>query len=292
MPFLEQENYAQFIDSIDTFLLDCDGVIWHGTHVLDGIRELLALLRSKGKRLLFVTNNSTNSRKSYLKKFTKLGIEASEDEIFGSAYAAACYVSQILKFPKDKKVYVCGMSGIAEELASEGINYCGVDEDNDNLKEMSEMGTVKNDPDVGAVLFGFDLNINYKKLAKAFTYLHHNPECHFLATNSDLTFPAGGTVYPGTGALLSALSAPLQRKPTVLGKPEKTMLDVIVAKYHLDRDRTCMVGDRLDTDILFGQSGNLKTLLVMTGVTSHDQLEKSAIQPDYYIEKLADLNNH
>jgi 4-nitrophenyl phosphatase len=59
------------------------------------------------------------------------------------------------------------------------------------------MRTIYPDPAVGAVLFGFDLDINYKKLAKAFTYINSNPNCHFLATNSDLTFPAGGTVYPG-----------------------------------------------------------------------------------------------
>ena len=92
------------------------------------------------------------------------------------------------------------------------------------------MSQIMPDPTIGAVLFGFDLNINYHKLAKAYTYLSSNPNCHFLATNDDLTFPAGERVYPGTGALLAALSAPLDRPPIVLGKPHQTMLDVVVNK--------------------------------------------------------------
>lgn len=291
MSLLEKHQYEEFINSIDTFLFDCDGVIWHGNHVLEGVQGLLDILRKKGKKLLFVSNNSTKSRREYLEKFTSLGIEASVDEVFGSAYAAACYVSQIIKLPSDKRVYIVGMNGIKEELAAEGIAYCGADEDNENLSDMSQMSSIKPDLTIGAVLFGFDLNINYKKLSKAFTYIHSNPECHFLATNSDSTFPTGGTVYPGTGALLASLSCALGRQPVVIGKPEKTMLDVIVAKYKLDRTRTCMIGDRLDTDILFGQSGGLKTLLVMTGVTNHKNRIESDIKSDYYLEKISDLAN-
>ncbi|KAJ3022816.1 hypothetical protein HKX48_005149 [Thoreauomyces humboldtii] len=285
----KSENISTFIDSIDTFLFDCDGVIWVGNDVIDGVKEVLDLLREKGKKVLFVTNNSTKSRKAYLKKFKSLDIHASEEEIFGSSYAAAFYIANVLKFSKDKKVYVIGMDGVRDELASEGIQSVDVGDDHENLTAMDEMGSIKPDPSVGAVLLGFDLDINYKKLAKAFTYLHHDKDCHFLATNSDTTFPAGGTVYPGTGALLAALTAGLDREPVILGKPHQPMLDVIVAKYHLDKERTCMVGDRLDTDIEFGKIGGLKTLLVMTGVTTATQLEGSSVQPDFVIDSLGHM---
>ncbi|KAL2919787.1 hypothetical protein HK105_200704 [Polyrhizophydium stewartii] len=278
-----------FVARFDTFLLDCDGVIWLGNTLVPGVADTLAWLRSLGKRILFVTNNSTKSRADYLRKFTTLGLQASVDEIFGSSYAAAYYIAHQLDFPKDKRVYVCGMSGICDELASEGIAYCGAHEDTDHITDMAHLGDIKTDPSIGAVLFGFDININYTKLARAFTYVHANPGCHFLATNSDLTFPAGGTVYPGTGALLAALSAPLGREPTVLGKPHQPMLDVIVNKYHLDRSRTCMIGDRLDTDIEFGKRGGLSTLLVMTGVTTQKELASSAIVPDFAIDSLGSL---
>ncbi|TPX34866.1 hypothetical protein SmJEL517_g02631 [Synchytrium microbalum] len=278
-----------FLDGVDTFLLDCDGVIWSGNDVFPNVHYVLDTLRSMGKRLLFVTNNSTKSRAAYRKKFTSLNLTADVDEIFGSSYAAAYYLKHILNFPDDKNVYICGMEGIQEELKAEEISYIGSSADDENLKSMDDMATILPDPSVGAVLFGFDLNINYKKLAKAFTYLHDNPSVHFVATNSDLTYPAGGRVYPGTGALLSALSASVGRKPIICGKPEQTMLDVIINKYHLNVERTCMVGDRLDTDIEFGKLGGLKTLLVMTGVTSKQELSTTHIIPDYVMKGLGEL---
>ncbi|TPX51735.1 hypothetical protein SeLEV6574_g00141 [Synchytrium endobioticum] len=284
-----QADKDALLSSVDTFLLDCDGVIWSGNHVFQNVRHVLDTLRSMGKTLLFVTNNSTKSRAAYRKKFISLNLHAEVEEIFGSSYAAAYYLKYILNFPFDKRVYICGMEGIQEELKAEGIAYTGADEDNDNLQSMDEMGSVLPDPSIGAVLFGFDLNLNYKKLAKAYTYLCDNPDIHFIATNQDLTFPAGGRVYPGTGALLASLTAPLKRKPTVCGKPEKTMLEVIINKYHLNVERTCMIGDRLDTDIEFGKLGGLKTLLVMTGVTSQHELEASTIQPDYVLSGLGQL---
>ncbi|KAI9366703.1 HAD-like domain-containing protein [Zopfochytrium polystomum] len=276
-----------FVDGVDTFLLDCDGVIWSGDHLIPNVQETLSTLRAMGKQIIFVTNNSSKSRRAYLKKFQSLGLQASEDEIFGSAYAAAYYIRHTLNFAADKKVFVIGMSGIEEELASEGISYTGGTSDNTNLKSMGEMSTVQHDPSIGAVLFGFDLDLNYRKLARAYTYVRSDPEnVHFLATNSDKTFPAGGSLYPGTGAMLAALTTPLGRMPTILGKPEQTMLDVIVNKYHLDRSRTCMVGDRLDTDVLFGKNGSLQTLLVLTGVTSPAEAAASPIKPDCVVESL------
>ncbi|PKK74565.1 HAD-like protein [Rhizophagus irregularis] len=124
---------------------------------------------------------------------------------------------------------------------------------------------IKQDPEVGAVLCGFDININYLKYAKAYTYLHSNPECLFLLTNDDPTFPAG--------------------------KPNKPMLDCIVQKLSLNPERTCMIGDRLSTDILFGINGNLGTLLVLTGVTEEKDIlaENARIIPDYYISSLGDI---
>ncbi|KAJ3122232.1 hypothetical protein HK098_003000 [Nowakowskiella sp. JEL0407] len=211
-----------------------------------------------------------------------------QEEIFGSAYAAAYYVKHVLNFPSNKKVYVCGMNGIQDELTAEGVQSVGGQSDNANLPAITAMDTVNHDPEIGAVLFGFDLNINYHKLAKAHTYLQ-DPNVHFLATNDDRTFPAGGKVFPGTGALLAVLSTSTGRSPTVLGKPTQNMLDVIVDKYHLNRERTCMVGDRLDTDIEFGKTGGLKTLLVFSGVTSESDLQTSSIQPDFTIKTLGHL---
>jgi 4-nitrophenyl phosphatase len=290
-PAKQRAAKLAFLNTFDTLLLDCDGVIWHGANLIPGVDRVLSTLRTLGKRILFVSNNSTKSRPAYLEKFQSLGIDhVSHEEIFGSAYAAALYMSRSLAFPADKQVYVVGMGGIREELLAQGIQVA--DEDGSNLPHINDMHTITPDARVGAVLFGFDLEFNYKKLAKAFTYLHGKPDVHFLATNSDRTFPAAnGTVYPGTGALLASLSHALQREPVVIGKPHQPMLDAIVDAGHLDRGRTLMVGDRLDTDIAFGKHGGLRTLLVLTGVTKATDLHglPADQQPDYVLSSLGAL---
>ncbi|KAI9300190.1 HAD-like domain-containing protein [Cunninghamella echinulata] len=259
---LTVEEHEEFIDKFDNFLFDCDGVIWEGQHLIPGVLEALHKLRQKGKKLFFVTNNSTTSRASFLKKFERLGIEASLDEIFSSAFATASYLKNVLHFPQDKKVYIIGMSGITEELAHEGIKSCGAEADSGIL----DNDPVPDDPEVGAVVVGLDTQVNYKKYAKAFSYLTRNPNCHFIATNEDTTFPIHGSLYPGAGSIASPLVVALKRRPdVVLGKPAQNMLEAIFAQYNLEQSKTCMIGDRLDTDIDFGLKGGIETLCVLTG---------------------------
>ncbi|KAI8915869.1 HAD-like domain-containing protein [Gorgonomyces haynaldii] len=275
------------IADFDTFLLDCDGVVWHGNHLIPGVKQVIEQLKGLGKQVLFVTNNASKSRKDYIAKFAKLGITITEDDVFGSAYASAYYMANTLNL-KGEKVYVVGMKGLTHELESCGIQWAGSYLDNENITDMTDVEGIVPDPAIKAVVLGFDLDINYKKIAKAFTYVN-SQNCHFIATNADSTYPTNDRIFPGTGALLSTLITSLGRQPKVIGKPHQTMLDVIVDKYHLNRSRTIMVGDRLDTDILFGQQGSMKTLLVMTGVTTKEALEKTDIRPDFVLPSFGDL---
>jgi 4-nitrophenyl phosphatase len=273
-------------------LLNHLGVIWNGSELLPNVKETLSYLRSQNKKLIFVSNNSTKSRKAYVHKFTKLGIPADETEIFGSSYSAAIYLSRVLHFPKDKKVYVLGERGIEEELESEGISYEGGTSasDREHLEE-KDYNTIRPDENIGAVLCGLDQHITYKKLAKALIYLRQSPEVLFLATNTDSTYPTNGTLFPGAG---TTSTLPLQlaskREATTCGKPSQTMMDAIFARFELDKGRTCMVGDRLDTDIQFGLQGRLGgTLLVLTGISSLEDCEKEKIFPKYVMNGFGDF---
>lgn len=118
-------DWEQFLEAFDVFLFDCDGVLWLGDKLLPNVREAIDLLRKRGKKLIFVTNNSTKSRRTYKKKLDSMGIPAEVEEIFGSAYSAAVYINRVMKLPRDKKVYVLGESGIEEELRSEGVEFIG-----------------------------------------------------------------------------------------------------------------------------------------------------------------------
>ncbi|KAL7627025.1 p-nitrophenyl phosphatase [Parahypoxylon ruwenzoriense] len=286
----------EFLDKFDVFLLDCDGVLWSGDYLFEGIVETLELLRSRGKRLVFVTNNSTKSRPDYQKKLTAMGIPSNVEEIFASAYSSAIYISRIMKLPAPKnKVFVIGESGIESELRTEGVPFIGGTDpalrrditpaDFEGLADGSLL-----DPDVGVVLAGLDFHINYLKLSVAFQYIRRGAK--FLATNLDSTLPMNRTFFPGAGSISIPLVNMTGQTPLALGKPSQAMMDAIEGKFQLDRARTCMVGDRLNTDIQFGVEGKLGgTLAVLTGVSKkeHWEAEDAVAVPAYYVDKLSDL---
>lgn len=275
-----------------------------------------------GKRTIFVTNNSTKSRADYRKKLVDMGIPCTavrvpsplptpptthsppppQDEIFSSSYSAAIYISRILTLPDPSKpkIFVLGESGIEQELRSESLSFIG-GTDPSLRRDMTpaDYGAIASgaalDPTVGVVLCGLDFHINYLKLSLAYHYLARGAV--FLATNTDSTLPAAGSLFPGAGSTTSvALSAMFggQRKALALGKPSPKMMDAVEGKFRFDRNRACMVGDRLDTDVRFGnESGLGATLAVLTGVAKRGDWEAEGVQssmvPAAWVEKLADL---
>ncbi|RDB17376.1 4-nitrophenylphosphatase [Hypsizygus marmoreus] len=286
------QDYSRLVDKYDTWMFDCDGVLWHGDRIIDGVVEVLDLLRSKKKKVLFVTNNATKSRKNYKGKFDKLGVQAHVDEIYGSAYATAVYLSSVIKLPKTNKVYVIGMAGLEEELQGEGITVLGGSDPADCTLEPFTLANFTLDPAVAAVVCGLDTQMNYTKISKAFQYLTRNSDCHFIATNEDSTYPSAEGLLPGAGSISAPLRYALGRDPICTGKPSSTMLDCINAKVHYNPERTIMVGDRLNTDILFGQNGGLATLLVLTGIAVESDItgpNASPIVPNFITSSIADF---
>ncbi|KAJ1036554.1 hypothetical protein NDA13_000086 [Ustilago tritici] len=302
-------DYESLLSAYDTFLFDCDGVLWSGDETIPGVVSVLEKLRCRGKEIIFVTNNAAKSRATYLEKFASLSIQADIDQVFSSSYASAVYLQKVLKFPSDRKVYVIGMHGIEEELDALGIQHCGGTNAEDNkflpaLDFTSLQTEDAIDPKVGAVVCGFDMHMSYLKLAKAFKHLTR-PEfdgpveancsgggCHFILTNDDSTFPAKGGPWPGAGSLSAPLVFSTKRTPTIVGKPHKPMLDCIIATKHFDPKRAIMVGDRLDTDIEFAKQGGIASLLVLTGISSLDEIQGVGAKtvPDYVVDSLGDFD--
>ncbi|GBG63951.1 Phosphoglycolate phosphatase (PGPase)-like protein [Chara braunii] len=285
---------GQIVNGLDNFLFDCDGVLWHGEKVLDGIIETLSFLRSQGKRLFFVTNNATKSRKDYLKKFQRLGIYALPEEIYTAGYAAAAYLKS-LGFKKT--AFVIGASGLEEELTLAGIKWIGGTEYPIAGPALEDVASSINcDPEVGAVIVSLDWRCTYEKIAQAASFLRRDKNCVFVGTNPDPKLnTASGVVLPGAGSLLAAVETTTGRKASVVGKPEPLMLDLMVAEHRLDRRRTGMVGDALTTDIPFGKRGGLTSILVMSGVTTradfeaHRASKESGVHPDFVLESAADI---
>ncbi|KAA8494047.1 Phosphoglycolate phosphatase 1B, chloroplastic [Porphyridium purpureum] len=282
----------QLLDTVNTFIFDCDGVIWRGDSVIDGVPETLDFLRAQGKRLFFVTNNSTKSRKGYLGKFTKLGLPVKAEEIFSSSFAAAAYLEEINFKATGKKVYIIGEVGIQEELDLIGVPYIGGEQDKGKQPDMSPGSALEHDHDVGAVIVGFDRYVNYYKIQYAQLCINENPGCLFIATNLDaVTHLTDAQEWAGNGSMVGAIKGCTGREPIVVGKPAPLMIDYLVNKYKVQRSEICMVGDRLDTDILFGKNNGLSTVLTLSGVTTEQKLTSpdNKIQPQWVVDSIADF---
>lgn len=296
----DKEGIKEFIDKYDVFLFDCDGVLWSGDHLFPGTVPTLELLREKKKQVVFVTNNSTKSRSDYCKKLEKMGIPATVEEVFGSSYSASIYISRILpkshpELKERNKVFVIGESGIEAELDSENVPHIGgsdpafrrdmTPEDYDKIAENDPSIL---DPSVGIVLVGLDFHFNYLKMALAYHYVKRG--AIFLATNIDSTLPSAGTLFPGAGTMSAPLIKMLGKEPTALGKPSQAMMDAIEGKFKFDRSKTCMIGDRANTDIKFGIEGKLgATLAVLTGVSTKEEFLEGDVRPSVYVDALGDL---
>ena len=151
---------------------------------------------------------------------------------------------------------------------------------------------LEHDPDVGAVVVGFDRNINYYKIQYAQLCINENPGCEFIATNTDaVTHLTDAQEWAGNGSMVGAIKGCTGREPTVVGKPSPLMIDYLEETLGLDRARICMVGDRLDTDVLFGTENGLQSLLVLSGVTTEEKLlsPENAIAPDFYADSIVDF---
>jgi len=276
----------------DVFIFDCDGVIWRGDSLIDGIPETLQKLRDAGKKMFFVTNNSTKSRAGYKKKFDSLGLDIPPEEIFSSSFAAAAYLEQTKFKESGKKVYIIGEVGICDELDLIDVPWIGGPQDNDKVCNMGPGGMVEQDKDVGAVIVGFDRYVNYFKIQNAQLCINENPGCEFIATNLDaVTHLTDAQEWAGNGSMVGAIKGCTGQEPTVVGKPSSLMIDYLVDKLGLEKGRICMVGDRLDTDVLFGTDNGLRTVLVLSGVTSEEKLlsEGNSITPDYYADTINDF---
>lgn len=180
---LSPTQRAELVDRIDTFLFDCDGVIWRGDTIIDGVPETLEMLRRKGKHLIFLTNNSTKSRAGYEAKFRELGIAVTAEEIFASSFAAAAYLTS-RSFSPEGKVYVVGEAGIQQELDLAGIQHLGGPDDASKHVDMGPGGVLEIDPAVKAVVVGLDRDVNYYKIQYA-TQCVRELGAEVIATNRD-----------------------------------------------------------------------------------------------------------
>lgn len=261
--------------------------------MIAGSDAVINRFRELNKKVYFITNNSTKTRDEFLTKAHKLGFNVNADGIISTAWATAKYLQQ-QKFTK--KVYLIGPAAIGHEMDLVGVRHTGVGPDvNTNIAQL--FAEFKPDPEIGAVVVGFDEHISFPKMYKAATYLD-NPECLLIATNTDERFPSTNGVVPGTGSIVRAIETCSERKATVMGKPNRSICEALIADNIIIPERTLMIGDRANTDILLGHNCGFQTLLVGSGVHGMDDVkrwqdsdddEDHKMIPDVFLPTLGDL---
>ncbi|XP_077456001.1 pyridoxal phosphate phosphatase [Stigmatopora argus] len=297
------------LEAKELFLFDCDGVLWHGEKAVAGAAQVVNSLVRRGKSVAFVTNNSTRPRDKYLRKFSRLGFTAVElEHIFSSSYCSALYLRDVAELgagvgdrdqsqdPGPGRVFVVGGDGLRDELRQAGVPCV---EEADDEPPGATIYDCALAADVKAVLVGHDDRLTFLKLAKASCYLR-DPDCLFLATDNDPWHPlSGGRILPGSGSLTAALEVASGRKATVIGKPGRFMFECVSGQFpDVEPARCLMVGDRLETDMLFGSNCGLDTMLTLTGVSGMDQARRygdsqlsadRGFVPDYVVDTVADF---
>ncbi|VDM37373.1 unnamed protein product [Toxocara canis] len=306
---LDSISFAELQHEIDTFIFDADGVLWLGDSSIDGSPQFFNDLIKQGKQIIVLTNNSNKSRTDLIKKMHKIGFDGTTKE--NIVNPAAIIIQYLLSRgfrTIDKKVYLIGSQGFCEELNDAGIEHfgCGpdppnginIDEENFMNKDAFVYRVGFDDPaaKVGAVIVGFEKHFNYVKMMRAANFLQ-DEECLFLGTNEDETSPGPHpkTVIPDAGPILAAVKTAAGREPIVVGKPHSAAFEFICARWDVRPQRTMMIGDRMNTDIIFGRRHGIRTTLVLSGVHSLEDVRRNQkdghvdMMPDYYTPCLGSL---
>jgi len=255
------------LKSFRYLITDMDGVLWHGREPMPGLVEFFQFLRQRDIRFVCATNNASTAAEQLAERLQGWGADVTPAEIVTSSSATADYLETIL--PAGARLYVIGMEGLHAALRSKGFEFA--------------------EDKVDAVVVGIDWNLTYNQLKHA--ALNIRAGAKFIGTNSDRTFPNPEGIVPGNGALLAAIETATDVKPIVIGKPEPGLYQMALKSMNAVPEQTLVLGDRLETDILGAVRLNLKSALVLSGVTTREQLAASDYQPDGVFEDIAALKS-
>lgn len=252
------------------FLFDMDGTIYEEDRIFDGTIDLLNLIKERGGRYIFITNNSSKSVVDYIDKVAKMGIKATEEDFFTSSQATALFFKK--KYPNDL-IYCQGTRSLIAELRSKGLNV-----------------TEKQEDGIKVVLTGFDTELNFEKLRNTCQILTER-DVDYYATNPDLVCPVSFGFVPDNGSVAIMIKNATGKYPTFIGKPETMMVDICCEKFGVSKDDAVIIGDRLYTDIQTGINAKMANICVLTGEATLKDIEEGDIKPMYVFESVRVLHD-
>jgi 4-nitrophenyl phosphatase len=256
--------------NIRALIIDMDGVLWHGTQAIPGLVEFFQTLNDLDIRYILATNNASLTPEQYVLKLANMGVTVSQKQILTSGMATALYLSERVN-PKETRVFVVGEEGATQPLLELGFTLTGLYEV-DNSDKPEQKGA-------DIVVCGKDETLTWAKLATA--SLNIRAGASFIGTNADTTLPTEHGITHGNGAILAALQVATGVTPTIIGKPEPIIYQQALALLGISPDETVALGDRLETDILGAVRTGIRSIMVLTGISSEADLHDSDYQPTW-----------
>jgi NagD protein len=242
----------------DNFICDMDGVIYHGNRLIPHVKEFIEWLENNNKNFLFLTNGSGRSPRELAQKLERMGLHVGQEHFYTSAQATAAFLQS--QCP----------GGSAYVLGDPGLTYA-----------LYEAGFSMNDVNPDYVVFGGPKSINYEMIEKASRLVMNGAK--LIGTNPDLVDPSEDGIIPACRALIAPIELTTGKKPYYVGKPNPLMMRHALKVLGCHRADAVLIGDRMDTDIIAGIETDIDTVLVLSGVTTMEDLDKFAYRPKFIL---------
>lgn len=249
---------------VECWLTDMDGVLVHEDTAIPGASDFIKALEASGRRFLVLTNNSIYTPRDLRARLRASGIAVPESAIWTSALATA-------KFLDDQRpggsAYVVGEAGLTTAL--------------------HDIGYTMTERDPEYVVLGETRTYSFEAITKAIRLIERG--ARFIATNPDVSGPSQQGTLPATGSVAALISAATGHQPYYIGKPNPLMMRSALNRLDAHSESTVMIGDRMDTDIISGLEAGLRTILVLTGSTRREQVERFPYQATRVVDSIADV---
>lgn len=246
------------------FICDMDGVIYHGSTILDGVREFVNWMIDNDKKFVFLTNSPEKTPHELSMKLDRMGLSISADHFYTSAMATAEFLHS--QAP-GCTAYVIGEAALTKAIYDQGIYM--------------------NDVNPDYVVLGETRTYCFEKIEKAIELV--NKGAKLIGANPDTIGVTERGIMPATGSLIAPIEIATGKKAYFVGKPNPLMLRHGLKKLGLHSEDIAFIGDRMDTDIIAGIESNIDTVLVLTGVTAREDVGNFPYRPKYIVNSVGDL---
>ncbi len=247
-----------------TYLMDMDGVLVRGSQLIPGADDFISRLRAAGLPFLILTNNSLYTPRDLQARLASIGLHVMPEELFTSALATAQFLHT--QHPGGS-AFVLGEAGLTTAL--------------------HDIGYILADTQPDYVVLGETHSYSFQRLTQAIRLVTQG--ARFIATNPDVIGPGEGGMVPATGAVAALIAEATGVKPYFVGKPNPLMMRAALRRLNGHSESSVMIGDRMDTDIVAGTEAGMQTILVLTGVTSREQVERFPYRPTMIHHSIAEI---